>query len=358
MSRITLRTVLAVGGVLLAVCGTAAAAPAVATATAATAQTTSCTTDWMIDAGAVNSMYSSGAATETQLLKWFNKPCTYILDPTGFVAGWSPRDYIPAGHTGDYNGAGGDDTSIDSLLSTSDTNNIPDGAIVYDDEDWSYSPAAQQDNPTGSEHSAKSTVNSWNKAQAQSVILINTPAVDLESSQPQTGSGCTGTGTSNFTRYLDANCPRPADPSTGVLPEGPLSQYAAEYGNGMDIQAQDLELCPASGTCSLYPPGGNAPGGSYESFVQQAAADAAQGNSGAFILAGLSTNPATIGVSGAHTPVSACTMYTDYGAVKSMVSGYWLNVTDGTGQGYGGKTNDQVLASFMSNVTAGTDPCG
>jgi len=356
MSRITQRTTtFAAVGVLLAWCGTATAASAApGQPTAGIASATSCTRHWIIDSGAVNSMYNTAAATQTQLQKWFNNSCTYILTvkPGDIAAAWSPRHFIPTGHTGDYSGDSNDDNSIDTLLSNSDSSGIPDGAIIYDDEHWNYSPAAQQDDPTGSEQSAQSTVNSWNTANSQSVILINTPAVDLENSQSQTGSGCTGPNTSDFTRYLNANCPRPANPQMGILPEGPLSQYAAEYGSGMDIQAQDLELCPTSaGACSLFPPDG-----SYGSFVRAAAADAVTGNSGAFIVAGLSTNPSSIG-GGANTPVSPCTMYTDYSAVKGTVSGYWLNVTGGSSPGYGGKTNDQVLASFMSNVTAGTDPC-
>jgi hypothetical protein len=75
----------------------------------------------------------------------------------------------------------------------------------------------------------------------------------------------------------------------------------------IDLQAQSLETTP----------------GTYESFVEQASAQAKKANSSIVVLAGLSTSP------NSSTSPTAGELEQDASAVQPYVSGFWMNIPDG-----------------------------
>lgn len=156
-------------------------------------------------------------------------------------------------------------------------------AVLYDPEDWSFTPAVEQRRPAHFErefaiHAAR-----------QRLIPILAPALDL----------------------VRAIAPGTADESTTFLNLRVLDHAASalESTSGyVEIQGQSLER-----TTSLY-----------RQFVVAAAAQIRQGDAKAHILAGLSTNPP-------GGPVTLAELRADVTATRDVVAGFWLNVP-GTGR--------------------------
>jgi hypothetical protein len=147
-------------------------------------------------------------------------------------------------------------------------------AVLYDNEDWSLTPAAEQRDPAKYEELAAKL------AHAHHLLFISTPATDL----------------------TDVLAPTQSDHFAAYLRLG-LAASAARYADVIDIQAQGSEASLSR----------------FTSFVKAAAAQARAANPHVIVLAGLSTNP-----SGQH--VTSAQFTSAYNAVRPDVNGYWLNI--------------------------------
>jgi len=150
-------------------------------------------------------------------------------------------------------------------------------AVLYDNEDWSFTPVDEQRDPAKYEELAASLVH------AHHLLFITAPAVDL----------------------TDVLAPGQSDHYATYLRLG-LAASAARYADVIDIQAQGSEI-------SLN---------TFTSFVKAAAAQARSANRHVTVLAGLSTNP-----SGQH--VTSGQLIAAYNAARTDVDGYWLNIPSG-----------------------------
>jgi hypothetical protein len=147
-------------------------------------------------------------------------------------------------------------------------------AVIYDNEHWRFTPAAEQRDPARYEELAAKL------AHAHHLLFISTPAVDL----------------------TDVLAPRQSDHYAAYLRLG-LAASAARYADVIDIQAQGSET-----SLPTFTP-----------FVQAAAAQARRANPRVIVLAGISTNP-----SGQH--VSSAQFTDAFSAVRADVNGYWLSI--------------------------------
>ena len=147
-------------------------------------------------------------------------------------------------------------------------------AVLYDNEDWSLTPAPEQRDPAKYEELAAKL------AHAHHLLFISTPATDL----------------------TDVLAPAESDHFAAYLRLG-LAASAARYADVIDIQAQGSETSLSR----------------FTAFVKAAAAQARHANPHVIVLAGLSTNP-----SGQH--VTSAQFTSAYLAVRPDVNGYWLNI--------------------------------
>lgn len=149
------------------------------------------------------------------------------------------------------------------------------GAILYDPEVWSYTPAAEQRNPV------QATAQAASLAHAHGLQFIVAPALNLTTVLDPHGSA------PRWQQFLDLG----------------LAGSIARVADVLELQAQSLERDPST----------------YAAFVHQAAAQARAVNPNIRLLAGLSTNP----------PGAAVTSQQLAAAVqvsRSLVNGYWLNI--------------------------------
>ena len=235
---------------------TAAGASASADGAATVAGTT-----WIIDRQVLAEL-GEGGMSGTQLSELFDNSHTYIVagsatDPeTANISDWISRQ----------------STTVTDLRSADFTRAT--AAVVYDDEDWSLTPKAQQQNPSRYESEG------YRLARERGVVFIAAPAMDLVRVLDPDGSG------SIAARFLSLD----------------LIGQAARYADVVDIQAQGLEG-----------------GAQYASFVTAAAKQARSANPDVRVLAGLSTNPS-------GRAISSTVLTEDADAVRGVVDGYWLNI--------------------------------
>lgn len=148
-------------------------------------------------------------------------------------------------------------------------------AILYDCEDWSFTPTAEQHNPVQAATEAASL------AHSHGLQLIVAPALDLMKVLAP------GTPGQLWQRYVRLG----------------LAGSMARVANVVELQAQSLERDPAT----------------YATFVRQASAQARAANPNVGMLAGISTNPP-----GAVATTSQITAAIT--SSQSAVQGYWLNI--------------------------------
>ena len=149
-------------------------------------------------------------------------------------------------------------------------------AVMYDPEDWSFTPAAQQQNPALYEKLAAEA------AHAHGLALIAAPAENL------VAEGGGGNSETKYQQYIS----------------GDYAGQAAKYADVLEIQAQGLEANPAE----------------YAQFLAQAIAQAKAANPDITIYAGLSTSCNGGGA------VTSAELYQDVKATENEVAGYWLNI--------------------------------
>lgn len=149
------------------------------------------------------------------------------------------------------------------------------GAVLYDPEAWSLTPASQQQDP------ARAAAQAAAVAHAHGLRLIVAPALNLTTVLDPAGAG------PRWQRYLRLR----------------LAATVGARADVVEVQAQSLERDT----------------GSYADFVNAAAAQVRAVNPHATVLAGLSTNPPGAPVTGAQLAAAVQ-------ATRSDVDGYWLNV--------------------------------
>lgn len=147
--------------------------------------------------------------------------------------------------------------------------------IIYDNENWQFTPVEEQQNPASYEKLAADLVHT------HGLLFLAAPGVDLVA----------GLAAENRMTPYDA-----------YLRLG-IAADAARYADIVDIQAQGSE-CDTT---------------LYANFVVQAAAQARQSNPNVLVLAGISTNPS-------GQQVTANNILRAIAATRDSVDGYWFNI--------------------------------
>ena len=248
--------------VVLGACG-GGSTPAVSAAAPSPASTPSSIV-WMINTGALNLLQQAGA--QTLATQFFDQPKNFIIGQTlpTWASNWTVNQFIT-------------ETSLAGISEALQSGLPPSiKGIVYDLEDWSFSPLSEQQNPVASTSAAATLVHQAGLA------LIATPATDLVNTLDPGA-------TNKSAAYLSLGIPA-----------------AAQDADVFEIQAQGLELSIAS----------------YASFVTAAAQAARTANPKVIVLAGLSTNPN-------GQQVTAQDLYAAVQATSGVVNGYWLNIPSG-----------------------------
>jgi hypothetical protein len=167
--------------------------------------------------------------------------------------------------------------SVPELRSALEDNSLPagTGAVLYDPEAWSYTPAAEQHNPV------QAATQAAELAHAHGLKIIIAPALNLTTVLEP------GSSASRWQSFLDLNL------------AGPMAKIA----DTIELQAQSLERDPEV----------------YATFVHAAAAQARARNPNVTVLAGLSTNPPGAAVNSQQLTDAIV-------ASRPYVDGYWLNI--------------------------------
>jgi hypothetical protein len=244
------------------------------------------TLTWVISRTALAGLREAGMSN-SQLSALFNNQHTYIVGSsavsgeTADISAWTSRQSV----------------TVTDLRPTGFSRGA--AAVLYDVEDWSLTPKAQQQDP------AKFEAEGYRLARARGTVFIAAPALDLVRVLDPSGSGTVAQ------RFLSLN----------------LIGQAARNADVVDIQAQGLE--------------GSA---QYASFVTAAAAQARAANPDVTVLAGLSTNPS-------GRAISAQTLSSDAESVRGSVDGYWLNIpSSGSACPSCGTAEPQVAVPWLDQL--------
>ena len=248
--------------------------------------TTAAGTTWVIDGQALAEL-GAGGMSSAQLSELFDNAHTYIV-------GASSKSIESANISNWISLRSRTVTDLRAADFAAGT-----AAVLYDDEDWSLTPAAQQRDPSRYE------AEGYRLARARGIVFIAAPAMDLVRVLDPDGSG------SVAQRFL----------SLGLIGQ------AARYADVVDIQAQGLE--------------GSA---QYASFVTAAAKQARSANPDVRVLAGLSTNPS-------GRTLSSTVLAEDANAVRGVVDGYWLNIpSSGTACPQCGTARPQTAVPWLEKL--------
>jgi hypothetical protein len=147
--------------------------------------------------------------------------------------------------------------------------------IIYDNENWQFTPGEEQQNPARYEKLAADLVH------AHGLLFLTAPGVDLV----------------NVLASENRTTPYDAYLRLGIAAD------AARYADVVDIQAQGSERDTPF----------------YANFVGQAAAQARQANPNVLVLAGISTNPS-------GQQVTANDILRAIAATRDSVDGYWFSI--------------------------------
>lgn len=245
-------------------------------------------TTWIVSQRAVSLLRGAGL-TKGQAQQLFGNSETFFVASASTSAGISG-----ATRTATF-------TSYATLRTTLAGRGLPRGtrAVLYDDEDWSLTPKAEQRNPAKYEALAAALVH------ARHLLFVSTPATTL------TDVLAPG-DTDHYAAYLTLD----------------LAGGAARDADVVDIQAQGSETDIAT----------------YVSFVRAAAAQAHRANPRVVVLAGISTNPSGQKVTSTQFAAAA-------EAVRPFVAGFWLNVpAAGTACPRCGTPQPQVAVPFLRSL--------
>jgi hypothetical protein len=182
--------------------------------------------------------------------------------------------------------------------------------VMYDNERWSLTPAAEQANPVRYERLFAEL------AHRHGYRVILAPAQDLV---PGWAKQSFQAGRAVWRGYLSMG----------------LAAASARYGDIYEIQAQPYEM-------SVY-----RSQHAYASFVAAAAAQARAANPRAVIYAGLSTQRVSSGAQ----------LLQDYLATRDLVDGYWMNIPRHDEPGPV-TIADQFFRDLPASASAGAADCG
>lgn len=247
---------------------TSAQAPSSAPPTSAgltsTTQTPLSSPEWIIAASGLERIVTAGGATVAKEV--LDNPGTTVLigsQSPAILQGWDSQTAI-------------DVKSLPQLEQRLNSPLAGVSSVLYDPEDWTFTPVSEQINLGASVQQAAELAHQHN------LTLIVAPALDLTKRLAP--------GTIATSSYLSLNLPA----------------AAATSSDAVEIQAQSIE-----GDTSRY-----------AAFVKTAVALAKAANPNVKVYAGLSTNP-----SGRY--VTAEELFADVQATRSQVAGYWMNVPAG-----------------------------
>ena len=220
--------------------------------------------NWIISGYALNLLKNAGASSAL-VNAAFNSDRTFVTGDTSGIT------VVPnAVQTATY-------TSYQAIVAALANGTLPGKykAVIYDNEAWSLTPLAEQQDPNTYEQLVATVLH------ANGLRYIAAPAADIVRA--------TGTlvNDSVYDTYISRN----------------IAGNAATYADVVDIQAQGNEWDIAR----------------FSSFVSQATQQARQANPHVMVFAGISTNPNGQLVSGRQLDRA-------YSAVKTTVDGYWLNI--------------------------------
>jgi hypothetical protein len=223
---------------------------------------------WMITSDSTKTLekYVGNGLTQPELNYFFGQSQDYQLER------W-PQNVAPAMPTAQTTEIFSDYNALVSALNSGAIGpNVK--AIMYDPENWQFTPLAQQLDPALYEMMSAQVVH------AHHLKLIAAPAADL------TLVTDTGTGTI-YQKYI----------------QDEFAAAAAKYADVYEIQAQGLEANTSA----------------YSQFVSEAVAQAKAANPNVTIFAGLSTSPD-------GQTVTSAELYRDVLATQGEIGGYWLNI--------------------------------
>jgi|GEM_PF-3833504 len=220
---------------------------------------------WMID-GALPLLLNVNSSYPT---KYLDTKISYVIG-TSMPSGWITKRslYYPNYYTLQ--------NALQNNAASTSLNLVGTNAVLYDDEDWNFTPQAQQLNPGYYTQLAE------NVAHSKGLLLIATPGIDLATAEGYKGN--------KFTGFVALNI------------AGQVAPYADIY----EIQSQNTENNVSQ----------------FSSFVSQVSAQVRAANPNAIILAGISTNGAPNG------PTTAATLLKDINSTRNSVAGYWLNIAN------------------------------
>jgi len=219
---------------------------------------------WIIGAHAVSLLRGVGASS-TLISTAFNNSHSYVTSNSLSSIGLSAADPVA-----DY-------ASYQAIQAAFADRALPGDykAVLYDNEDWSFTPKVEQQNPDHYERLTATIVH------AHGLLYIATPGTDIVRSSGNLVNN------SEYDTYLSRN----------------IAGVAARYADVIDIQAQGIES--------------NLP--EFTDYVTIAAQQARRTNPTIKVLVGLSTNPIGKQITGQQ-------LYSAYSDVKAIADGYWLNI--------------------------------
>jgi len=194
-------------------------------------------------------------------------------------------------------------TSFATMQATISAGQLMQGvtAVMYDSEAWSFTPVNEQNSPAQYAAQAEALAHQYH------LLLIFTPAVNLANLSPASNSS-----NDKYGNYLAENM-------------GADSRSSDVF----DIQSQQAEGTPQ-----------------FTSFVTQAVGQARAANPNAVIMAGIGPNPD-------GRPVTSGQILDAVQAIRSQVSGFWLNMPAGTPQcPQCGTAQPQVAVSFLQSLAS------
>ncbi|WP_042431318.1 hypothetical protein [Streptacidiphilus anmyonensis] len=220
---------------------------------------------WIVSGQTLARLLAVDRATATRA---FDTPSTYVLTGSG---AWSVPDGWRSTPTADF-------TSYGALRTALSAHRLDPRvrAVLYDNEHWSLTPAAEQADPARYDRLAGQL------AHRHHLLFLAAPSTDL--------TGVLRPGATTAGGTFDA-----------LLGTG-LFGRIAPYADVLDLQGQGAEADPAR----------------FAAFVRAAAAQARAANPRLTVVAGISTNPSGQAVDAAAIERAAR-------AVRSDVGGYWLN---------------------------------
>jgi hypothetical protein len=243
---------------------------------------------WLLENFSISPLLDAGLPISL-LQSYFNNPQTFVIVKEGVAA---PNPHLPnATYAMSF-------ANYEAMQQAVSSGAVPANIhyLLFDDEKWRATPPNEQAQPFQYESAAESL------AHAHGLGLIFTPAANLS-----TVLNPAYTNTTKYDGYV----------SLGIGSNG------ARHANVLELQSQQEE-----GLSGFVP------------FVTQAAAQAQAANPNVLVLAGLTT----------IAPAQAITsqvLLNDYNATRGAVSGYWLNIPGGHGNG---PRNPQVAVQFLQQL--------